>query len=90
MNKRGIGFWDIVAWIVLAGILLWIILKAFSIIQTSIFIEYAPYFGAVYLAGWAMHKLETAVEDIRELKNFKQATIEEINKIKSNCIKNHK
>jgi len=32
MDKRGMSFWDILAWIVLAGILLWVILKTFGII----------------------------------------------------------
>ncbi|MEM4271125.1 MAG: hypothetical protein QXO70_03470 [Candidatus Pacearchaeota archaeon] len=32
-----------------------------------------------------MHKLETAVKDIKNLKRFKEATINEINKIKTNC-----
>jgi len=84
MEKRA-SVWDVLAWVVLAGILIWIILKVAGIITTPILIEYAPYFGAVYLAGWAMHKLEVAVNDVQELKKFKDATINEINKIKTNC-----
>ena len=84
MEKRA-SVWDVLAWVVLAGILIWIILKVAGVIETPILIEYAPYFGAVYLAGWAMHKLEVAVNDVQELKKFKEATVCEINKIKTNC-----
>lgn len=84
------SFWDILAWIVLFLILIWLILKGFGLIKTPILIEYAPYFGAVYLVGWAMHKLDIAVEDIKDLKTFKKETIDEINSIKMNCVKNHK
>ncbi len=87
--KKRIVFWDIVAWLVLAGIFIWLLLKVMGVIQTSTLLEYAPIFGAVYLAGWAMKKLDTAVDDIKDLKTFAKDTAFEINKIKSNCIKNH-
>ncbi len=87
--KKGLGLWDAIAWIVLAGILIWLLLKVTGIINTPILIEYAPYFGAVYLAGWAMHKLDSAVENIKELADFKKQTIYEINSIKTNCMVNH-
>ncbi|MBU3913866.1 MAG: hypothetical protein KKE50_07300 [Nanoarchaeota archaeon] len=89
MNKRGISIWDVLAWIVLALILLWLILKTLGVINTSLLLEYAPIYGAVYLAGWQMHKLESVAEDVRELKQFKYATISEINSLKTNCVKNH-
>ncbi len=88
MNKKGLNFWDALAWVVLGLILLWLILKVTGIINTPELLEYAPLFGAVYLAGWAMHKLDTAVDDIRELKSFDKATVKEINQLKTNCIKN--
>ena len=84
------SIWDVLAWVVLVGILVWLILKVTGVINTSILIEYAPYFGAVYLAGWQIHKLETVSEDVQELKKFKYATINEINNQKLNCLKNHK
>lgn len=87
---KKIGLWDILAWIVLAGILLWLILKVLGIINTTLLIKYAPYFGAVYLAGWAMNKLETATREVGELKKFKDATIKEIHSLKENCVRNHK
>jgi len=83
------SIWDIIAWIVLAGIVLWLLLKIFGIINTSELVTYAPYFGAVYLAGWQMHKLSQVAQDARELKKFKDATINEINKVKLNCVRNH-
>ncbi len=91
MNKKAkANIWDIIAWIVLFGILVWLILKTIGIINSPVWLEYAPIYGAVYLAGWSMHKLEIVSNDVRELKKFKEATINEINKIKTNCIKKHK
>lgn len=90
MGKRRVSIWDIIAWIVLAGIVLWLLLKVFGIINTPNILGYAPYFGAVYLAGWQIHKLATVASDVKELKKFKDATIKEINNIRENCIKRHK
>jgi len=90
MKKRGLNIWDVIAWIVLAGILLWLILKVLGIINTPILIQYAPYFGAVYLAGWQIHKLETVTKDVKDLKKFEKATIEQVNQIKTNCMVKHK
>ncbi|MDO8517549.1 MAG: hypothetical protein Q7S33_05485 [Nanoarchaeota archaeon] len=87
MNKRGINAWDILAWVVLGGILIWIILKTLGVINTPLLLEYAPLFGVVYLAGWAMHKLDSTAEDVKDLKNFAKATANEISNIKANCIK---
>ena len=87
--KRRLTFWDITAWVILAGIFIWVLLKVLGVIQTSLLLEYAPIFGAVYLAGWAMHKLDTASDDIKELKYFAKETVNEIHNIKQKCIKNH-
>ena len=87
--KRGFNFWDILAWIVLAGILLWLILKGFGVINTPALIELAPYFGAVYLVGWQIHKLDTVAKEVDGLKKFRNATISKINNIETNCKINH-
>jgi len=84
MGKR--NFWDVLAWVVLFLIVLWLILKVMGIIQTPILIEYAPYFGAAYLAGWTMNRFETLCRDFSK---FKVATVDEIKGIKLNCAKNH-
>lgn len=84
MEKR-VSIWDIIAWIVLALIFIWLILKVSGIINTPLILEYAPYFGAVYLASWQIHKLYVVAEDIKELKIFEKATVNEINKIKNKC-----
>ena len=83
------SFWDTLAWIILIAILIWITLKVFGIINTANLLEYAPYFGIVYLAGWAMHKLDTAADDVKELKRFSKETANQINNIKEKCVKNH-
>ena len=82
--KKRFNFWDVIAWVVLVGIVIWLLLKVFGVINTPLFLEYAPYFGAVYLAGWAMHKLENVSYDVNDLKKFRYQTIEEINQIKIN------
>lgn len=90
MDKKGKSFWDVLAWVVLFGIFVWLLLKGFDIINTPVLIEIAPYLGAVYLAGWQMHKLDTVAKDVKELKSFKEATISKINNIETNCKLNHK
>ncbi len=89
MAKRRLSFWDIIAWIILFLILMWLILKVLGVIKTPELVEYAPIFGAVYLVGWAMHKLDSAVSDVKDLKRFTRETVSEINSIKTKCIKNH-
>ncbi|MDP3026077.1 MAG: hypothetical protein Q8N63_00065 [Nanoarchaeota archaeon] len=90
MNKRGLSFWDILAWVALGLILLWLILKTFGIINTPLWLEYSPIYAAVYIAGWQIHKLAIVSEDVKELKRFKWQTINKINNIKTNCKINHK
>jgi hypothetical protein len=85
-----ISIWDIIVWIVLAGIFIWLLLKVFGVINTPILIEYAPYFGAVYIAGWQISKLTSVAKEVEGLKKFKDATINEINKLKTDCAVNHK
>ena len=92
MNKRGISFWDVLAWLVLGLILVWITLKALGIINTPVLIEYAPYFGAVYLAGWAMSNLVRVTQDVNRIKGNIHHLGEKFNDldknvevIKSNC-----
>ncbi len=87
---KRLNIWDILAWIVLVGILIWLILKTFGIINTPIWLEYAPLYGAVYLAGWQIHKLETVANEVHELKKFRTDTIREISNIKTNCMIKHR
>ena len=87
--KRGMNFWDALAWIALGIIIIWIFLKTIGIINTPLWLEYVPVYTAVYIAGWAMHKLDTVVGDVKGLKKFAHETSREINNIKLNCSKNH-
>ena len=90
MQKKRRSFWDILAWVALASIVVWLILKVLGIINTPLLLEFAPYFAAVYVAGWQVHKLHTVSEDVRDLKKFKNETIRKINHIESNCRFNYK
>ena len=87
--KKRLSIWDILAWIVLFSILLWVVLKMFGIINTPVLLEYYPIFGAIYLAGWQMHKLETVSNDVKDLKKFRDITVQKINAIEMNCKLNH-
>lgn len=89
MVKHKLNVWDIIAWIVLALILLWLILKTFGIINTPLWLQYAPLYGAIYLAGWYAQKLEGIGKGVDELNNFRGETIKKINNIELNCAKNH-
>lgn len=67
MGKKGASVWDVIAWLALVGIAVWVLLKVLGVIKTPLFIEYAPIGGAIYIAGWAMHKLDRATDDIKEV-----------------------
>jgi len=40
----------------------------FGVINIPELLIYAPYFGAVYLAGWAMSNLVRTTEDIKDIR----------------------
>jgi len=88
VEKKG-SIWDILAWIVLVGIFIWLILKTVGIINTPLWFLYAPLYGAVYLAGWQMHKLDGIGKEVEGLKKFQSETIREIHNIKLDCARNH-
>ncbi len=88
--RKGRSFWDILAWVALGLILLWVILKMLGVINTPSWLEYSPLLAVVYIAGWQIHKLDAVSKDVTELKKFKFATIEKIHNIEKNCIKNHR
>ncbi len=84
-----LNLWDVLAWIVLFGIVIWIILKMLGIINTPILIEYVPYFGIAYLLGWNIHKLEYISSRVESFEKFKDVAIKEIHLLKETCIKKH-
>jgi len=86
--KKRVSIWDILAWIALASIVLWVTLKILGIIDTPLWLEYAPVYSASYVAGWMVHKLKTVHEDIHDLKKFRSETIKQIHLIKENCARN--
>ena len=94
MGKRGRSIWDILAWAMLILIALWGVLKITGVINTSLWIQYSPLFGAIYVAGWAMHKLDGATKDINTMKKRLNIVKEKIDPvendmriIKNNCPK---
>ena len=84
MNRK-INILDIIAWIVLAGILLWLVLKVFGVLNTPNLIESAPYFGIVYLAGWAMHKLDIVSKSVIRMGSTLRDLEKDVLMIKTVC-----
>ncbi len=87
--KSKLSIWDILAWLALIFIILWLLLKTLGIINTPLWLEYSPLYAAAYIAGWQINKLREVAEDVKELKCFKDTTIKEIHAIKLNCAKKH-
>jgi hypothetical protein len=88
--KKRMSIWDILAWIALISIIIWAILKITGILNSPLFIEYYPLFAASYAFGWQMHKLQIISGEMKDLKKFKNETINQINDFKVNCVRNHK
>ena len=88
--KKSVSIWDVLAWVALGSIVVWVLLKIFGIINTPLFLEYYPILAASYVFGWQMHKLETVAREVDGLKQFRSETIHQIHDIKLNCAKNHK
>ncbi|MBI4980845.1 hypothetical protein HZC30_04795 [Candidatus Woesearchaeota archaeon] len=78
MNYKKFSAWDYIAWGILVFIVLWLILKVVGVINTPLWLEYSPLFGAVYLAGWAMSKLDRVTDDIKEVKDEIKSSKDEI------------
>ena len=87
MVKR--SFWDWLAYVALASIVVWLILKMLGIINTPVLLAYYPYFAACYFFGWQMNKLNVIGKEVNGLKKFRDETIREIHGIKLNCAKKH-
>lgn len=65
---KNYSVWDYIAWIVLILIGIWVFLKMIGVIGSPLWLEYSPLLGVVYLAGWAMNKLDRAIEDIKDVR----------------------
>lgn len=85
MVKRHMIFWDYLAWFILLLITIWLILKVSGVIQTPSWLQYSPLFGVVYLAGWAMKKLDTAIDDIKDIKDDVKYIEKDINILRKKC-----
>ena len=85
MNLKNSKIWDYLAWLALAYIFVWLILKMLGVIHTPVLIEYSPLLCAVYIAGNAIQKLKRSVEDIAELKKETKCIKEKVIKIETNC-----
>lgn len=84
------NIWDALAWVALASIVVWGILKVTGVINTPLLLEYYPLFAVSYIFGWQMNKLNDVAHEVEGLKTFRNETIIQINEIKLNCERNHK
>lgn len=89
MVKKSINLWDILAWVALGFILVWLILKTFGIINTPLWLTYAPLYAATYVAGWQVNKLNNIGKEAEGLKRFRNETIQKIHNIELNCARKH-
>jgi hypothetical protein len=69
-------FWDVVIWVSLVIILIWVLLKSFGIIHSPLWVEMIPYYsglsfllGIVYKAGKIVETINYMGYDIKVLKN---------------------
>lgn len=68
---------DIIFWLCLAVIFVWIILKAAGIIHSPAWIEVIPYASAIFGAGIAFQILRELRNDLKETRfNLKEINIE--------------
>lgn len=56
-NKRVANLSEIVYWIALGYIVIWLLLKVIGVINTPVWLEYSPLFAAIFAAGGAMQKM---------------------------------
>ena len=87
MNKKAkMSIWDYLVWVALIGIVIWLFLKIFGIVNTPLWFEYAPIYSAVYIAGWAVERLKRTTEDVSDIKKNLKYINKDMGKIKhSNC-----
>jgi hypothetical protein len=69
MAKKRVQLWDMLLWLGLAWILIWLTLKAAGILHTPAIIEWSPAFCAVYVVGRAIQKLYTMERTLRQIGN---------------------
>jgi hypothetical protein len=64
--KTKINFGDILLWLGVVLILIWVLLKSFGVIHSPVWIEMVPYFGiGISIAGGAykLGKIMNSIED---------------------------
>ena len=67
-EMKKISICDMTAWLVLTGILIWLILKNLGMMNTHPWTEYAPLYGVVYLVGWQIYKLGIVYRVVSNIK----------------------
>ena len=63
-----ISFADIIFWIALLVLLVWIILKAFGFINTPAIVEIIPYVSGIFIAGAVWQQFRNMQDDLHQIK----------------------
>ncbi len=72
MEKRSLELWDIIILIGAILIIIWALLKSFGVINTAIWVDMIPYFGAsasIIGAAYKLGKIKKGIEDTQEKVN---------------------
>ena len=67
MKKREI--WDILVYVALAVLIIWVVLKLSGVINTPVLVEIIPYISGGYILGRMFQKLETSVNEVKIIKS---------------------
>lgn len=65
MKKRSI--WDILVYVALIVLVIWIILKLAGVINSPVIVEIIPYVSAAYVFGRMFQKVETTADDVEKI-----------------------
>lgn len=81
MNK--IKIYDIVFWVSMLVIAIWIILKMFGVINSPVWIEMIPYLGIIFAAGSFYQSVNSMKSDVSDLKSRTNSIEREMIEVKT-------
>jgi hypothetical protein len=84
-------FWDYLAFACLAFLAVWFFLKIVGVINTPLWLQLSPLFGAVYVAGWGMSLLVRVSGEVtgvrHDLRNVEKDLRKEIHGVEQRLTK---
>jgi len=70
MVRGRISWVDVIFWLALLLLAIWIIAKLLGLINTSTIIEVIPYISAVFIAGSIWQQFKHVEKDVEDIKNI--------------------